>query len=92
MLSATADLSHISASVGGGDILSRTSSVVSFEAPFLDEGSVTMAEALTAAWAGLCISFIREAYELPRLGSLPGLAGVVAGVVACAPSEFEKPI
>jgi hypothetical protein len=51
-----------------------------------------MAEALTAAWAGLCISFIREAYELPRLGSLPGLAGVVAGVVACAPSEFEKPI
>ncbi len=92
MLSATADLSQISASVGGGDTLSRISSVVSFEAPFLDEGSVTMAEVLVAAWAGLCISFIREAYELPRLGSLPGLAGVVVAVVAWAPSEFEEPI
>ena len=71
---------------------SRTRSVVPFEGPFLGDELVTLAEALVATWAGLCISFIREAYELPRLGSLPGLAGVVAGVVACAQSEFEEPI
>ena len=71
---------------------SRTRSVVPFDGPFLGEGFVTLAEALVAAWIGLCISFIREAYELPRLGSFPGFAGVVVGVVACVPPEFEEPI
>ena len=65
---------------------------MSFEGPFCEDRFVTLSEALVASWAGLCMSFMREAYELPRLGSFPGFAGVAAGVVACVLPESEEPI